>query len=157
MEELTIVPGARRAVSEAKALGYHTVVVTNQSGVARGLFTEADVVRFNGWLNAELSKGLSLPTGKRAIDAFYICPYHPDATIKKYRVDHADRKPRPGMIERAMRDLPIQRAGSFLVGDKDSDIQAAEAAGIPGYLFKGENLYDFLFPFLSRDMTDTRS
>ena len=147
-EQLVLIQGARQAVAKAKAMGYLVVVVTNQSGVARGLFGEPDVVRFNDRLNTELSSGLSLENHQQAIDAFYICPYHPEAVVSNYRVDHADRKPNPGMINRAVSDLSIDCTRSFLVGDKKSDIQAAEAAGIPGYLFRGGNLCAFLTPLL---------
>lgn len=126
-----------------KKLGFLTIVVTNQSGVAKGLFGEDAVARFN----ARLSQELSVEGGE--IDAFYICPYHPAAHIDRYRCDHPDRKPNPGMMERAIIDFSISRSASLLVGDKITDIQAAEAAGIEGHLFSGSNLFAFLSPFLS--------
>jgi D-glycero-D-manno-heptose 1,7-bisphosphate phosphatase len=75
------------------------------------------------------------------IDAFYTCPYHAEGAVERYRVaDHPDRKPNPGMILRAMRDLPIRRAGSFLIGDRESDLAAASAAGLLHALYTGGDL-----------------
>jgi len=78
------------------------------------------------------------------IDAFYYCPYHPQARIEKYRGSHFDRKPNPGMILQAFSDLPIRKDRSFLIGDKESDIETARSAGIPGHLFQSGNLASFL-------------
>ena len=78
------------------------------------------------------------------IDAFYYSPYHPDGKVERFRLAHADRKPGPGMILRALADLEIDKEKSFLIGDKQSDIAAAKAAGIPGFLFAGSNLAAFI-------------
>ena len=74
---------------------------------------------------------------------FYHCPYHPDGKVERFRLAHIDRKPGPGMILRALADLEIDKEKSFLIGDKPSDIAAAEAAGIPGFMFAGGNLAEF--------------
>jgi len=133
-QDLKFITGAPNAISHLKTSGYLVVVVTNQSGVARGFFSENDVECFHRYIQQDLQKYHT------KIDAFYSCPYHPDAIIKQYRFDHPDRKPKPGMIERAIKDLNIDRSKSFLIGDRLSDIQAAHAAGIPGYIFDGKNL-----------------
>lgn len=138
VEDLRLVENAAKAVAFVRSLGYLAVVVTNQSGVARGMFGEEDVARFH----AELQQHLAAEGG--AIDAFYVCPYHPDAVVEQYRCDHPDRKPNPGMIERAIADFAIDRTRSILVGDKSTDIEAARAAGVRGYLFAGGNLHDFI-------------
>jgi D-glycero-D-manno-heptose 1,7-bisphosphate phosphatase len=78
------------------------------------------------------------------IDAFYYCPDHPDACIERYRRASANRKPNAGMILQAVSDLHIRRDGSFLIGDKETDMAAARGAGIPGFLFRGRNLTAFL-------------
>lgn len=143
-EEIILTDGAVKAIALARSLGYLTIVVTNQSGVARGLFGEAEVTRFN----EALSRLLGGKPNESSIDKFYFCPYHPNAVVPNYRADHPDRKPRPGMIERAISDLEIDRSRSLLVGDKATDIEAANAAGIPGYLFCGGNLFAFLSPLL---------
>lgn len=122
---------ALRRLDEA---GYRVVVVTNQSGVARGLYTEADVVALHRWMDAII-------TGEGGrIAAFYYCPFHPKAPIEAYRCDHEDRKPRPGMLLKALDAFPTERARSFLIGDKASDLEAATAVGIPGHRFGGGQL-----------------
>jgi D-glycero-D-manno-heptose 1,7-bisphosphate phosphatase len=78
------------------------------------------------------------------IDAFYHCPYHPEGKVERFRLAHIDRKPGPGMILRAFADLEIDKDKSFLIGDKQSDIAAAQVAGIPGFLFTGGNLAQFV-------------
>ena len=114
-----------RALNQSNHL---VVVVTNQAGVARGLYSEGDVVAFNNELQRQL-----LVEGAH-IDAFYYCPFSPAGVLDYYRREHEDRKPRPGMLVRAMRDLPIDPQASFLIGDRSTDVEAAAAAGIPGYL-----------------------
>lgn len=86
---------------------------------------------------AELAKQDAL------IDQIYYCPYHKDGELMQYRKDSFDRKPKPGMILQAMADYPVKREASFLIGDKEADIQAAHAAGIGGFLFRGGNLATF--------------
>ncbi|MCB1477611.1 MAG: HAD family hydrolase [Rhodobiaceae bacterium] len=137
-QDLEFMPGAPEAVAMLNAADYLVVVVTNQSGVARGMYSEINVVDFHSYMH----EMLKMHGGH--VDAFYYCPYHADAIVTAFRhPDHPDRKPNPGMIERAMRDLPIRREGSFLIGDKDSDMEAARRASIPGYLFAGGRLDSF--------------
>lgn len=137
-EALRFVSGAPQAIRRLNEAGYLVVVVTNQSGVARGLFDLAEMDRFHEHLRTELALHAA------RLDAIYACPYHPEAIVPLYRADHPDRKPRPGMILRALADLPIERAGSFLVGDKPRDLEAAQAAGLPGHLFRGGDLDAFV-------------
>lgn len=148
---LVLVEGAAAAIRRLNAAGYLVVVVTNQSGVARGYFTEADVERFHQHLRERLA------ASGAQIDAIYTAPHHPDAVVAAYRGDHPDRKPRPGMILRALADLGIARSGSFLIGDKPSDIAAAEAAGIPGHLFTGGDLDVFMTGVLAAAAEDPAS
>lgn len=135
-EQLVVLPGAAAAVRRLNAAGYWVIVVSNQSGVARGLFSDAEVHAFNRALAQRLK------ADGACIDAFYFCPYHPEAVAPELRhANHPDRKPNPGMILRAMREHPVRRAGSFLIGDQDSDLRAAQAAGLPGWLLQsGEDL-----------------
>jgi len=132
------VAGASEAVSRLNREGFFVFVVTNQSGVARGLYPEAQVGALHRWMAARLAEA-----GAR-VDAFEHCPHHPDAPLPAFRRDCRRRKPAPGMIEDLLRDWPVERAGSFLVGDKPSDLAAASAAGLPGHLFPGGNLAAFL-------------
>jgi D-glycero-D-manno-heptose 1,7-bisphosphate phosphatase len=137
-EELDFVSGAPAAIHRLNQAGYLVVVVTNQSGVARGYYGEDDVARFHAHMQRELSR-----SGAR-IDAFYSCPYHAEGTVARYRVEHPDRKPGAGMILRALRQLPIDPERSFMIGDKSSDMEAAAAARIEGYRFKDGDLDDFV-------------
>lgn len=138
-EDFTWIDGAVKAVRCLNQAGFAAVVVTNQSGIARGYYSQDDMHALHAFMRTQLVKAGAV------IDAFYHCPYHPDAVSELYRAaDHPDRKPNPGMILRAARDLQLDLAASFLIGDKDSDIEAARRAGIPGYFFKGGNLADFV-------------
>lgn len=114
--------------------GYYIFVVTNQAGVARGYYTESDVSAFHGWINGELRRHGA------HIDAFYYCPHHPEGAVGAYRIDCDCRKPKPGMILSAAAEWPILWERSFLVGDNQSDLEAATRAGLRGMLFEGGNL-----------------
>jgi len=138
-EDLHWIEGARAAVGRVNRAGYWAVVATNQSGVARGYYDEAAVDAFHAAMQEALAA-----EGAR-IDAFYSCFHHADASIARYRAaDHPDRKPNPGMILRAIADLNIVREGSFLIGDRESDMAAARAAGIAGHLYEGGDLDAFV-------------
>jgi D-glycero-D-manno-heptose 1,7-bisphosphate phosphatase len=138
------IEGAREAVKLVNEAGLHAIVVTNQSGVARGYFDEADVRRLHDWMASDLAG-----VGAR-IDAFYYCPYHGEATRSAYAIaDHPDRKPNPGMILRAMRDFAIDRDRSLVIGDQPSDLEAARRAGLDGRLFSGGSLAAMVGKLLS--------
>ena len=142
-EDIVWTEGVFEALTLLASRGYRLVVVTNQSGVARGYFSEADLLQLHDWMAREFGRrGL-------AIDAFLYSPTHPEASIAAYRMDHEDRKPRPGMITRAFARFPTDESASFLVGDRQSDMEAARAAGIAGYLFEGGRLDDFVQSILS--------
>ncbi len=137
-ESLRFVPGAIEAVRRLNDRGYYVIVVSNQAGVARGFYSLDDAARFNREMQARLVRHGA------HIDQFYVCPYHPDGAVAEYATDHFDRKPNPGMLLRAMADWPIDKAGSWLIGDKDTDIEAAARAGVRGYRFHGGNLDDLV-------------
>lgn len=121
--------GAREAIALAHSAGRRVIVVTNQSGIGRGLFSRADADAFHAAMQADLA-------GHGAqIDAFYLCPVHPEAALPQFRAtDHPDRKPNPGMVRRAMMDWAIDPDSAFLIGDRTTDMAAAKAAGIAGFL-----------------------
>jgi D-glycero-D-manno-heptose 1,7-bisphosphate phosphatase len=127
-EHLEFTPTAAEGIRLLNQTGYPVLVVTNQSGVARGLYGLAEVDAFHAHLNAALAQAGA------HVDAFYHCPYHPEGTVAEFAIEHEDRKPGIGMIRRAMRDWDVRAEGSFLIGDKQSDLDAAAAAGIAGYL-----------------------
>jgi D-glycero-D-manno-heptose 1,7-bisphosphate phosphatase len=130
-DEFRWIDGAKAAVKRLNCAGYYVFVVTNQAGVARGYYDEAQVNSLHEWMQAELHV-----TGAH-VDAFYYCPHHPDFTPPC-----TCRKPEPGMLLQAMDEWPIQAEQSFLVGDKSSDIEAASRAGIRGFLFSGTEPLD---------------
>jgi D,D-heptose 1,7-bisphosphate phosphatase len=130
--DLIWLPGAREAVKLLNEAGYYVVVVTNQAGIARGYYTEEDMHNFHQTMADQLAD-----IGAH-IDAFYFCPFHKDAQVDRYRVaNHPDRKPNPGMIRKAMADWPIKPEGSFLIGDSQSDIDAAIATGLEHTRYEG--------------------
>ena len=137
-EDFNWIPGAPEAVRLFNQRGWRVVVVTNQSGVARGYYQESDVQLLHDWMNEELAKH------DAHIDRFYFCPHYPQGAQAKYAVECDCRKPQPGMILRGLTEWRGDPAVSFLIGDKESDLAAANAAGIAGYLFTGSNLLDFV-------------
>jgi D-glycero-D-manno-heptose 1,7-bisphosphate phosphatase len=133
-EDFVWIDGAKAAVRRANDAGWFVFVVSNQAGVARGLYEESAVVALHRWVNEELRQ-----EGAH-IDAFRFCPHHPDGTVAGYDRGCRCRKPQPGMIEALMRDWQVDTARSFLIGDRPTDIEAAEAGGLAGILFDGKNL-----------------
>lgn len=134
-DQLILIPGAAEAVKRLNAAGYVVVIVTNQSGVARGLFSEETMHGFNALLIARLAEA-----GAR-IDAVYACPFHAEAVDDRYRhPDHPDRKPNPGMLLKAVAEHDLDPARSLMIGDQASDMEAARRAGVAGYRFEGGNL-----------------
>lgn len=108
----------------ALRLGYSLFVVTNQSGIGRGLYTEEDFITLTDWMCGEMAlRGAP-------VQRVYHCPYHPEASIARYRAVHPWRKPAPGMILRARDDFGLDLGSSILVGDRISDIEAARCAGV---------------------------
>jgi D-glycero-D-manno-heptose 1,7-bisphosphate phosphatase len=138
-ENFRWIAGAREAVAAFNRAGWLVIVVTNQSGVGRGYYSEDDMHA----LHRRMQAGLAQEGGR--IDAFYHAPQHPEAEDVSYR--HPDpplRKPNPGMILQALAEWPIDREASLLIGDKPSDLEAALRAGVRGVLFPGGDLLAFL-------------
>jgi D-glycero-D-manno-heptose 1,7-bisphosphate phosphatase len=131
-------PNAAKAIRRLNKAGYFVFLFTNQSGVARGFFTEDDLRVVHDWMRAELA------TQGAVVDDVRYCPHHPDGSVAGYLEDHHWRKPSPGMILDLMQHWPVQRQGSFVIGDRATDIEAAEAAGLPGFLFAGGDLDAFV-------------
>lgn len=131
-------PGVANAIRRLNEAGYFVFVFTNQSGVARGFFSEDDVRNLHLWMQSHLTS-----RGAR-IDDFRYCPHHPNGSVTGYLEDHFWRKPKPGMILDLMKHWPVRREGSFAIGDRDSDLEAAAGAGIPGFLFSGGDLDAFV-------------
>lgn len=124
VEDVEFVPGVFSLCRTAMRLGYRLVVVTNQAGIARGFYSEADFEALMTWMRGALrAEGVEL-------DAVYYCPYHPEHGLGEYKRDHEDRKPGTGMLRHAARELGVFLAESVMVGDRCSDIAAANSAGL---------------------------
>jgi D-glycero-D-manno-heptose 1,7-bisphosphate phosphatase len=124
IEDFQFIAGSAEAMALLQGAGWRLVVVTNQSGIARGLFSSEGYERFTAHLRAQLqARGVHL-------DAVFHCPHLPDAAVVAYRQACDCRKPGPGMLLRAARELTLDLAGSVIVGDRLSDVQAGRAAGV---------------------------
>jgi D-glycero-D-manno-heptose 1,7-bisphosphate phosphatase len=132
-DRLEWIAGAQQAVRLLNENGYLVIVVTNQSGVARGIYDEAAVRQFHSHMQE------ALQTQGAHIDAFYYCPHHPSGTVKEFAVRCDCRKPGIGMLEQAVADWPIDLARSFLIGDKDDDMAAAAAFKIRAIKFEASS------------------
>ncbi|MGI4818797.1 MAG: D-glycero-alpha-D-manno-heptose-1,7-bisphosphate 7-phosphatase [Janthinobacterium lividum] len=144
-DQLQMMEGASAAVKRLSDAGYVIVLVTNQSGIARGYFDENTMHAFHDLMQAELAKG-----GAK-LDAIYFCPFHKVAVEARYEhPDHPDRKPNPGMLLRAAKDHDLDLSNaSLMIGDNVSDMQAAANAGVRGYHFHGGDLDEFVASILA--------
>lgn len=143
-ERIRWMPGVAAAIRKLNDAGYYVFIFTNQSGVARGLFSEDDVRALHDWMRDELARD-----GARIDDIRY-CPHHPDGTVVGYANECDWRKPAPGMILDLMKHWPIDKDRSFVIGDKQRDLEAGNAAGIEGFLFSSGDLSDFIDTILAK-------
>ena len=123
-DNFEFIDGVIDAMRELKNMGYALVLVTNQSGIARGMFTEDQFMHLTEWMD------WSLADRDVDLDGIYFCPHHPQAAVEALRQVCDCRKPEPGMLLTAERDLNIDMASSYMVGDKIEDMLAAKAAGV---------------------------
>ncbi len=123
-DEVRFVEGIFSLCRTATGLGYRLIVVTNQAGIARGYYSEADFDTLMEFMRRELrAEGVEL-------DAVYYCPFHPEHGVGKYKQEHEDRKPGTGMLRRGAREFGVDLTESVMVGDRCSDVGAANAAGL---------------------------
>ena len=128
ISRLRVFPWAAEAIARIRAAGYAVVIITNQAGVARGYFPEEVVRQVSDKLKRELS------TAGSPIDAFYYCPHHPRVGEPPYRKKCSCRKPKPGMIDRALKEHDLKMDGSVVVGDRYTEIELAHSIGLRGAL-----------------------
>jgi D-glycero-D-manno-heptose 1,7-bisphosphate phosphatase len=123
-EEVRFVDGIFSLCRTAARLGYRLIVVTNQAGIARGYYTESDFHLLTEFMRQQLlAEGVVL-------DAVYFCPFHPEHGVGEYRREHEDRKPGTGMLRRGAREFGVELSESVMVGDRCSDVAAANSAGL---------------------------
>lgn len=148
IEEFEFVEGIFDLCRTAAQRGMLIVVVTNQAGIGRGYYSEAQFFRLTDWMRLRFAEEHA------PIGAVYFCPYHPECGIGEYRKDSYDRKPNPGMILRARDELQLDLSRSILVGDKATDILAGKAAGVGTTVLLGED-YEQVYPnVIVRSLSD---
>lgn len=123
-KDFEFINGIFELCRQAKAFGYWIFIITNQSGIGRGYYTERQFNDLSEWMEAKFREQ------NVTIDKVYFCPHHVEATIDKYKKDCQCRKPKPGMIFRANKDYKVDLPNSILLGDKLTDIQVGQKAGI---------------------------
>jgi D-glycero-D-manno-heptose 1,7-bisphosphate phosphatase len=129
VEDVRFVKGIFSLCRAAAGLGYRLIVVTNQAGIARGFYTEAAFESLMVWMRTAFkAEGIEL-------DAVYHCPFHPEHGVGQYKREHEDRKPGTGMLRRGVREFSLDLGRSVMVGDRCSDIAAANAAGLQQAFF----------------------
>jgi D-glycero-D-manno-heptose 1,7-bisphosphate phosphatase len=124
IENFTFTDGLFELCRAAQRRGFVLVVITNQSGIARGYYTEEDFHALTTWMVEALA------SEHVDIAKVYYCPFHPEASVARYRMDSFDRKPNPGMLLRARDELQLDLGASLLIGDRLSDIEAGRRAGV---------------------------
>ena len=132
------VPGAISTIKYFNKNNYKVVVVTNQSGIARGFFKIKDVEKIHSFIKKKLTESGAI------IDKIYFCPFHKDGVIKRYKKNSSLRKPNIGMFRLAQKKWNIDKKASFIIGDQKTDMEFASKAKIKGYLFNQKNLYKFI-------------
>lgn len=125
VEDLLVLPTVPESLLRLKNRGFLLIVITNQSGIARGYFRQEDADRFHAALQQRI-----IQLGGPAWDALYMCPHHPSGIVPEFAIDCTCRKPKPGLLEQARKDYAIDWEASFLIGDKDSDVACGKAVGI---------------------------
>ncbi len=138
IEDFRWMDGALTALARLYNLGYKLFVVTNQSGIARGYYTEEDMHALHRHMQRELRECGA------AIEKFYYCPHYREGTVARYVRECDCRKPKPGMLLQAFAEYDLDREACFMIGDRDKDVAAAVNAGIRGYKFTGGNLDVFV-------------
>jgi D-glycero-D-manno-heptose 1,7-bisphosphate phosphatase len=123
-DQIKFIPGSIEAIKQLNQAGYKVVIISNQAGVARGLLSENMLQTIDKLIHRQVL------SGGGHIDASYYCPHHPEHGAYPYKQVCECRKPHPGLIKRAVRDKNLELSGSFMVGDKSSDVETGKSAGV---------------------------
>ena len=124
MEEFDFMPNIIELCQHLKRLGYKLIVATNQSGIGRGYYTEDDFLKLSEWMKTQFAES------QCPIDALYYSPFHPEKAKHPYLKNSECRKPAPGMLLQAIKDFDLEPSDCVMIGDNETDMQAAKAAGI---------------------------
>ena len=124
VEEFDFMPNIFALCQHLKRLGYKLIIATNQSGIGRGYYTEGDFLKLSEWMKAQFAEN------QCPIDALYYSPFHPEKAKPPYLKNSECRKPAPGMLLQAIKDFDLEPGDCAMIGDNETDIQAAKAAGI---------------------------
>jgi len=148
-DDVRFVEGIFSLCRTAVSLGYRLIVVTNQAGIARGYYTEADFAALMKWMCAAFqAEGITL-------DAVYHCPFHPEHGVGEYKREHEDRKPSPGMLRRGAREFGVDLSESVMIGDRCSDVAAANSAGLrQAFLMRGTEAGECSGDYIAIDRLD---
>ena len=138
IEDFKWMPGAIKTIKYLKLLKYKIVIVSNQSGVARGYFGIRKVYKLHNYMQKRLSEN------KTKIDKILFCPFHKDGIIKKYKKKSNLRKPNTGMFKKIDKIWNVDKKKSFMIGDQKTDMEFAKKSKIRGFMFKSNNLYCFV-------------
>jgi len=138
IENFKFIDGVFEACLHFQRLNYKIIIVSNQSGIARGFFKITDVYKIHKYLQSTLKK-----KGTK-IDKILFCPFHKDGIVKKYKKLSKLRKPEIGMFNLINNIWKVDKKQSFIIGDQQSDMQFAKKSGIKGYYFNKKNLYEFI-------------
>ena len=133
--------GSKKAIKYLKSKEFKVVIVTNQSGIARGYFSLKDLYKINRHIVSELKKI------ETKVDKIVFCPYHEKGTVRKYKKKSNLRKPNIGMFNKINKIWKVDKQKSFMIGDQLTDMQFAKKAGIRGYLFNSTDLYRYVKKF----------
>lgn len=153
LDQLNILPGAAQAIRELNRLGYLAIVITNQPVVARGWLTEKEIDEIHAVLVERLGK-----KGAK-LDAIYYCPHHPNANLKRYRLECRCRKPNIGLVREAIKKFKINPRKSFMVGDSTRDILTGKRVGLKTILVKTgyagkDGKYNAVPDFVAKDLRE---
>jgi D-glycero-D-manno-heptose 1,7-bisphosphate phosphatase len=128
IEDFEFIPGAIEALQLLSRASIDIIVVSNQAGIAKGLFSETDLATINQYMTAQLLHH------RVKLAGIYCCPHHPQATVARYRRICSCRKPNPGLLVTAMRERAIAASEAVMIGDRNSDVEAGRALGLTTYL-----------------------
>lgn len=138
IENFKLISGVIKSIKYLKSLKYKVVIVSNQSGIARGYFKISEVYKLHKYMQSLLEKK------NTRIDKILFCPFHKDGIVKKYKKNSKLRKPNIGMFQIINKKWKVDKKKSFMIGDQKTDMKFAKNSGIKGFLFKKKNLYNFI-------------